>query len=142
TFERKRILQTSQNGLLPQPLSFTRAVSRNDAPNGARTAPKKMKMVRSRSLSNRTRPSTRCETHKAPIKAWSELLTNQETTTPGGTPLCNSDARCAGNAASKISHHQRLGVRSNAARRIEFGIQRTDTEPGCRAKAKPILEVK
>ena len=59
-----------------------------------------------------------------------------------GTPLWISEAKWAGNAARMMIHQYRLSTSSKPARRIELGIQRVETEPGLRAKAKPILAVR
>jgi hypothetical protein len=75
------------------------------------------------------------------ISAWTELLTNHENIIAVGTPLCSSDARCAGKAAIITSHHQREEVSNRPASNSEFGIHNVEIEPGCKAKLNPILAV-
>jgi len=86
--------------------------------------------------------SIRVYMQTAPINAWTELLKNHDKAIAVGTPLCNSAATWAGNAARRTIHHKRGGMSSNATSRIELGIQRVETEPGWSVKANPILAVK
>src|SRR5881396_2917392 len=107
----------------------TKAESRKEESNGARNAAKKQKIPTLRRRSNRTGRSIRYRTQPAPMSASQELLMNQQRIIVGGTPLSSCAARCAGNAASSITHQMRAGVRRRAASRMELGGQRTET--GC-----------
>jgi hypothetical protein len=78
----------------------------------------------------------------AASNAWVTLLRNHDRTIAVGTPLDNSEARWAGKTARITSHHERLGVNSNPASRIELGIQSVETEPGWRANSNPTIAVR
>ena len=62
---------------------------------------------------------------------------NQQKIIIGGTSLCSCAAKCAGNAANKIIHQRRRGVRTSAARRMEFGGQSTEIGCGWKVSANP-----
>src|SRR6266446_6550906 len=115
----------------------TKAASRKEERKGPRNAAKKQKIPTLRRRSNRTGRSIRYRTQPAPMSASSELLMNQQKIIVGGTLLCSCAARWAGNAASKITHQTRTGVRRSAANRIAFGGQRTETGWGRKVSANP-----
>src|SRR6266404_4786521 len=117
----------------------TKAESRKEERNGAKNAAKKIKIPTFPRRSNRTGRSIRYRTQPAPIRASQELLMNQHKIIVGGTLLCSCAARCAGNAASNITHQIRTGVRRSAASRIELGGQRTETGCGRKVSANPIF---
>src|SRR5437867_9879895 len=116
----------------------TKAESRKEERTGARKAAKKQKIPTLRRRSNRTGRSIRYRTQPAPMSASHELLMNQHKIIAGGTLLCSCAARWAGNAASKITHQTRTGVRRSAASKMELGGQRTETGWARRVSANPI----
>src|SRR5207244_11433365 len=105
----------------------------------AKKAAKKIKMPPLPGRANRTGRSIRSRTQPAPMSALHELLMNQQRIIVGGTLLCICAARWAGNAASKIIHQPRTGVRRSAASKMEFGGQRTEIGWGRRVSANPIF---
>src|SRR5256885_14239472 len=117
----------------------TKAESRKEERTGARKAAKKQKIPTLRKRSNCTGRSIRYRTQPAPMSASHELLMNQHKIIVGGTLLCSCAARWAGNAASKITHQTRTGVRRSAASRMELGGQRTETGWGRSVNANPIF---
>src|SRR5882724_1563969 len=117
----------------------TKAASRKEERNGPRNAAKKQKIPTLRRRLNRTRRSTRYRMQPAPMSASQELLMNQQRIIVGGTPLSSCAARCAGNAASSITHQMRTGVKRSAASKIELGGQRTETGCGWKVSANPIF---
>src|SRR3989440_10174208 len=117
----------------------TKAASTKEERKGAKNAAKKIKIPTLRRRSNRTGRSIRYRTQPAPMSASHELLMNQHRIIVGGTLLCSCAARCAGNAASNITHQTRTGVRRSAARRMELGGQRTETGWGWNVNANPIF---
>src|SRR5260370_42434438 len=108
----------------------TQAASAKEDRKGARNAAEKQNIPTLRRLSNRTGRSIRYRTQPAPISASNELLMNQQRIIMGGTLLCSCAARCAGSAASNITHQTRTGVKRSAASKIELGGQRTETRCG------------
>src|SRR5437868_13430817 len=108
-------------------LMATKAASTKEERKGAKNAAKKIKIPTLPRRSNRTGRSIRYRTQPAPTSASHELLMNQQKIIVGGTLLCSCAARWAGNAASKITHQTRTGVRRNAASKMELGGQRTET---------------
>src|SRR5207253_2792821 len=117
----------------------TKAESRKEERTGARNAAKKQKIPTLRRRSNRTGRSIRYRMQPAPMSASNELLMNQQRIIMGGTLLCSCAARCAGNAASNITHQTRTGVKRSAASKIELGGQRTETGCGRKVSANPIF---
>src|SRR5437762_11220506 len=117
----------------------TKAASRKEERNCPRNAAKKQKIPTLRSRSNRIGRSIRYRTQPAPMSASHELLMNQHKIIAGGTLLCSCAARWAGNAASKITHQTRTGVRRSAASKMELGGQRTETGCGRRVNANAIF---
>src|SRR5437667_10537934 len=117
----------------------TKAASTKEERKGAKNAAKKTKIPTFPRRSNRTGRSIRYRTQPAPMSASSELLMNQQKIIVGGTLLCSCAARWAGNAASKITHQTRTGVRRSAASKMELGGQRTETGWGRRVNANPIF---
>src|SRR5260370_42551510 len=105
----------------------TTAESRKEERNGPRNATKKQKIPTFRRRSNRTGRAISYRTQPAPMSASHELLMNQHRIIVGGTLLCSCAAKCAGNAASNITHQMRVGVNRSAASRIELGGQRNQT---------------
>src|SRR5438270_13108672 len=120
----------------------TKAASAKEERKGAKNAAKKTKIPTFPRRSNRTGRLIRYRTQPAPMSASSELLMNQHKIIAGGTLLCSCAARCAGNAASNITHQIRTGVRRSAASRIELGGQRTETGWGWSVNANPIFAPK
>src|SRR5437773_12087126 len=96
----------------------TKAESRKEERTGARKAAKKEKIPTLRRRSNRTGRSIRYRTQPAPMSASHELLMNQHRIIVGGTLLCSCAARCAGNAASNITHQTRTGRSRSADTRL------------------------
>src|SRR5258708_11758422 len=117
----------------------TKPASTKEERKGAKNAAKKIKIPTLPRRSNRTGRSIRYRTQPAPMRASHELLMNQQRIIVGGTLLCICAARWAGNAASKITHHTRTGVRRSAASKREFGGQRTAIAWGRRVSANPIF---
>src|SRR3979411_3170143 len=117
----------------------TKAASTKEERKGAKNAAKKIKIPTFPRRLNRTGPSIRYRTQAAPMSASHELLMNQQRIIVGGTLLCSCAARCAGNAASNISHQTRTGVKISAASKIELGGQRTETGCGRKVSANPIF---
>src|SRR5260370_23026289 len=117
----------------------TKAASRKEERNGPRNAAKKQKIPTFRRRSNRTGRSIRYRTQPAPMSASHVLLMNQHRIIVGGTLLCSCAAKCAGNAASSITHQMRVGVKRSAASKIELGGQRTETGCGRKVSANPIF---
>src|SRR5437868_14268985 len=117
----------------------TKAAYTKEERKGAKNAAKKTKIPTFPRRTNRTGRSIRYRTQPAPMSASSELLMNQQRIIAGGTLLCSCAARCAGNAASNITHQIRTDVRRSAASRIELGGQRTETGCGRRVSANPIF---
>src|SRR6266480_2880821 len=85
----------------------TKAASTKEERKGAKNAAEKTKIPTFPRRSNRTGRSIRYRTQPAPMSASSELLMNQQRIIAGGTLLCSCAARCAGNAASNITHQIR-----------------------------------
>src|SRR5207247_5638787 len=103
----------------------TKAASANEERKGAKNAAKKIKIPTFPRRLNRTGPSIRYRTQAAPMSASHELLMNQQRIIVGGTLLCSCAARCAGKAASNISHQTRTGVRTSAANKMELGDRKS-----------------
>ena len=78
-------------------------------------------------ISNRISDLVRYRKIDAPIRASLQLLTNQHRLIVIGIFALSCTKRCAGNAASRRYHHERVRESNNAASRIEFGGQRVET---------------
>src|SRR6266568_1541560 len=117
----------------------TKAASTKEERKGAKNAAKKIKIPTFPRRLNRTGRSIRYRTQPAPMSASHELLMNQHRIIVGGTLFCSCAVRCAGNAASNITHQTRTGVKRSAASKMELGGQRTETGCGRRVSANPIF---
>src|SRR5678815_662302 len=76
---------------------------------------------------------------EAPMRASLQLLINQHRIIVTGMSWLTCTSRCAGNAARRRNHHERVRDSNNAASRIEFGGQSVETGLGLNVSAKPSL---
>src|SRR5882762_11738810 len=119
-------------------MRVTKPASRNELRKGATTTAARTKTPALFKLSKRSGPSIDRRMRKAPRSASHELLRKNASDMTTGTPLGSCTKRCAENAPRRTTHHCRVGSRSSAASRIEFGGHRAEGECEGNFSAKPM----
>ena len=92
-----------------------------------------------RNVSRLRAPPPNRSRRPAPSSASVQLLTNQHSTIPAGTPLWNWTARCAANTAAITTGHERRRVATRPPSRMAFGGHSMDTGTGASVSANPSL---